>query len=69
MKKTPKTSKKRLFGVLLVVIAFFINPPITLFFATWGFGIYGLFMATFRTILGIGKKIKNGRKKVAVANK
>ena len=69
MKKTPKTSKKRLFGVFLVVVAFFINPPITLFFATWGFGIYGLFMAIFRTLLGLGRKIKAGRKKVVAVNK
>ena len=69
MKKTPKTSKKRLFGVLIVVIAFFINPPITLFFATWGFGIYGLFMATIRAFLRIGRKFNSNSKKVAVAGK
>ncbi len=69
MKKTPKTSKKRILGVLFVAIAFFINPPITLFFATWGFGIYGLFMAIFRTIAGFGRKLKAGRKKVVTVNK
>ena len=63
MKKTPKTSKKRLIGILFVAIAFFINPPITLFFATWGFGLYGLFMACFRALLNISRK----RKKIAVS--
>ena len=66
MKKTPKTSKKRIFGVACVIAAFLINPPITLFFATWGFAFYGLFMATFRTVLGFGRKLK-GRKKAVPA--
>ena len=66
MKKTPKTSKKRIFGVICVISAFLINPPITLFFATWGFAFYGLFMATFRTVLGFGRRIK-GRKKAITA--
>lgn len=57
MKKTPKTSKKRIFGVLLIAIAFLLNPPITLFFATWGFGLYGLVMATFRQLSRLGKKL------------
>ncbi len=69
MKKTPKTSKKRLFGVFLVVSAFFINPPITLFFATWGFGLYGLFMSIIRLLLRFGRKIKSGNKRVAVISK
>ena len=64
MKKTPKTSKKRIFGVLCVITAFFINPPITLFFATWGFAFYGLFMATIRTLLGFGRKLRNRKKAV-----
>lgn len=58
MKKTPKTSKYRLCGVLLVVIAFIVNPPITLFVITWGFGLYGLVFATFRTLWNLGKKLK-----------
>ena len=69
MKKTPKTSKKRIFGVFLVVSAFFINPPITLFFATWGFGIYGLFMAIIRLLLRLGRKFKSSSKRVAVVSK
>lgn len=64
MKKTPKTSKKRIIGVIFVIACFFINPPITLFFATWGFAFYGLAMAIFRSILGVGKKIKNRRKAI-----
>ncbi|MBQ3643963.1 MAG: CDP-diacylglycerol--serine O-phosphatidyltransferase [Candidatus Riflebacteria bacterium] len=67
MKKTPKTSKKRIFGVLFVIIAFVINPPITLFFATWGFAFYGLFMATFRVLLGFGRRVKNRKKSIATA--
>ena len=67
MKKTPKTSKKRIIGVICVISAFLINPPITLFFATWGFAFYGLFMATFRTVLGFGRKMKNRKKAVPVA--
>jgi CDP-diacylglycerol--serine O-phosphatidyltransferase len=67
MKKTPKTSKKRIFGVLFVIVAFVINPPITLFFATWGFAFYGLFMATFRVLLGFGRKVKNRKKSIATA--
>ncbi len=68
MKKTPKTSKKRIFGVVCVIVAFLLNPPITLFFATWGFAFYGLFMATFRTILGFGRKIRNSKKPVAAVS-
>ncbi len=67
MKKTPKTSKKRIFGVACVIVAFLINPPITLFFATWGFAFYGLFMATFRTVIGFGRKLKNRKKTVQAA--
>ena len=67
MKKTPKTSKKRIFGVLFVIVAFVINPPITLFFATWGFAFYGLFMATFRVLLGFGRRVKNRKKSIATA--
>ena len=68
MKKTPKTSKKRIVGVVCVIVAFLINPPITLFFATWGFAFYGLFMATFRTIMGLGRKIRNRKKAVAAVS-
>ncbi len=67
MKKTPKTSKKRIFAVLAVAVLFFVNPPITLFFATWGFGLYGLFMACFRTLLSLSRKFGSNRKKVAVS--
>lgn len=67
MKKTPKTSKKRIFAVLAVAVLFFVNPPITLFFATWGFGLYGLFMACFRTLLNISRKVGSNRKKIAVS--
>ncbi len=63
MKKTPKTGTKRIIGVIIIVACFFINPPITLFFATWGFGLYGLFRATIRTVLGLGRKIKNRKNK------
>ena len=65
MKKTPKTSKKRILGVACVISAFLINPPITLFFATWGFAFYGLFMACLRTIMGLGRKMKNRKKAVS----
>jgi CDP-diacylglycerol--serine O-phosphatidyltransferase len=59
MKKTPKTSYNRIIAVMLIVSAFCINPPITLFFATWGYAVYGLFMATLRSSLRIVRKIKN----------
>ncbi len=65
MKKTPKTNKKRILGVVIVILAFVINPPITLFFATWGFGLYGLFMATLRTLLGFGRKLRKPKKLAA----
>lgn len=66
MKKTPKTSKKRVFGVALIGLAFLINPPTTLFFATWGFGIYGLLMSTIRAFIGFYRKLK--RKEAVAAN-
>ena len=66
MKKTPKTSKKRLFGVFLIIVAFFVNPPITLFFATWGFGLYGLFMAFVRLLLCGFKKIKHPKESPSI---
>ncbi len=54
MKKTPKTSNKRKIMVLLLLVALFVNPPMTLFFISWGFALYGLafwFLKNFMLIL------------------
>ncbi|MGM0599114.1 MAG: CDP-diacylglycerol--serine O-phosphatidyltransferase [Candidatus Rifleibacteriota bacterium] len=62
MKKTPKTSKKRKLMVLLVLLALFINPPITLFFITWGFATYGITFSFLKKILTLMRKIRRKEK-------
>jgi CDP-diacylglycerol--serine O-phosphatidyltransferase len=58
MKKTPKTSKKRKLMVLLVLVALVVNPPMALFFITWGFALYGLTFAFLKYFLLFVRKLK-----------
>ncbi len=58
MKKTPQTSNKRRFAVLLVLVALVVNPPMTLFFLTWGFALYGLTFSLLRNALLLLKKLR-----------
>ncbi len=58
IKKTPKTTNKRLFAVMLVVILFFALPQITLFIVTWGFALFGLLRYIFKKIY----RLTSGRK-------
>jgi CDP-diacylglycerol--serine O-phosphatidyltransferase len=62
MKKTPQTSGKRKLMVLLVLAALLINPPMALFFITWGFALYGLTFAFLKHFLILVRKFK--KKKV-----
>ena len=62
MKKTPKTSKKRKLMVLLVLLALFVNPPMTLFFITWGFALYGLTFSFLKQIISLMRKIRKKEK-------
>jgi CDP-diacylglycerol--serine O-phosphatidyltransferase len=62
MKKTPKTSKKRKLMVLLVLMALFINPPMTLFFITWGFALYGITFSFLKKFLILMRKIRKKEK-------
>ncbi len=58
MKKTPQTSNKRRFAVLLALVALVVNPPMTLFFLTWGFALYGLTFSLMRNALLLLKKLR-----------
>lgn len=58
MKKSPKTSYQRQVLVLISIVALFLNPPMTLFLGSWGFAIYGVFMAFSRKLLGLFRKNK-----------
>jgi CDP-diacylglycerol--serine O-phosphatidyltransferase len=58
MKKTPKTSNKRRLAVILALVALVVNPPITLFFLTWGFALYGLFFSLLKNILLILRRFR-----------
>ncbi len=58
MKKTPKTSGKRKLMVLLVLAALFVNPPMTLFFISWGFALYGLSFSLIKNIMILLRKLK-----------
>lgn len=58
MKKTPQTSNKRRLAVVLVLAALIINPPMTLFFFTWGFALYGLTFAFLKTVLSLLRRLR-----------
>ncbi len=58
MKKTKKTDGKRKMVVLALLIALVIIPPMTLFFLTWGFALYGLFFFFFNKFLDLVRKKK-----------
>lgn len=58
MKKTPKTSNKRRLAVVAGLVAMVVNPPITLFFLTWGFALYGLTFSLLKNLLVLIKKIR-----------
>ncbi|GAB4273232.1 MAG: CDP-diacylglycerol--serine O-phosphatidyltransferase [Candidatus Rifleibacteriota bacterium] len=58
MKKTPKTSGKRKLMVLLGLIALVVNPPMTLFFISWGFALYGLTFGFLKRFLSLVRKFK-----------
>jgi len=60
MKKTPKTSRKRQFVVAFLLVALVVNPPITLFFLSWGFALYGL---TFSLIKNTITMVRHLRRK------
>ncbi|MFZ5950743.1 MAG: CDP-diacylglycerol--serine O-phosphatidyltransferase [Candidatus Rifleibacteriota bacterium] len=58
MKKTPQTSGKRKLMVLLGLIALFVNPPMTLFFISWGFALYGLTFGFVKSALQLLRRFK-----------
>ena len=58
MKKSPKTSYQRQILALIAIVALFLNPPLTLFLGSWGFAVYGLFMALFRRLVGLIRRSK-----------
>lgn len=51
LKKTPGTGKKRLVVTFILLMALLINPPITLFFLSWGFAFYGLLFAILKFLI------------------
>ncbi len=58
MKKTPQTSNKRRLVVVLLLLALVVNPPITLFFLTWGFALYGLTFSLLKNTLSLLRRFK-----------
>ncbi|MBU1108397.1 MAG: CDP-diacylglycerol--serine O-phosphatidyltransferase [Candidatus Riflebacteria bacterium] len=58
MKKTPQTSGKRKLAVALLLVALIVNPPMTLFFFTWGFALYGLTFSLLRNTLSLFRRFK-----------
>ena len=61
MKKTPQTSNKRRLAVVAVLVALVVNPPMTLFFLTWGFALYGLTFSLLKNALLLIRRIRHGR--------
>ena len=61
MKKTPQTSNKRRIAVVIGLVALVVNPPMTLFFLTWGFALYGLTFSLMRNALLLLKKLRGSR--------
>jgi CDP-diacylglycerol--serine O-phosphatidyltransferase len=62
MKKTKKTSMNRILLVLAALIALVISPPMTLFFLTWGFALYGLVFAVMKKSLYLIRKFRSKKK-------
>lgn len=58
MKKTPNTSRKRQLVVVALLVALVVNPPMTLFFLTWGFALYGLVFSIMKNLLLLIRKFK-----------
>lgn len=59
MKKTPKTSRKRQFVVAFLLVALVVNPPITLFFLSWGFALYGLTFYLLKNIIAFSRHLRS----------
>jgi CDP-diacylglycerol--serine O-phosphatidyltransferase len=64
IKKTPKTSNRRLVVVMLAVIALLASPAMTLFVVIWGFALYGLVVAGIKNAKTLYKRIKEKRIKI-----
>ncbi|HAE37709.1 MAG TPA: CDP-diacylglycerol--serine O-phosphatidyltransferase [Candidatus Riflebacteria bacterium] len=58
MKKTPQTSGKRKLVVALLLLALVVNPPMTLFFLTWGFALYGLTFSLLRNTVSLLRRLR-----------
>ena len=69
MKKTPKTSNKRRLAVIIGLVALVVNPPMTLFFLTWGFALYGLTFSLLRNLLVVFKKLRRSSPDTTPENK
>ncbi len=61
MKKTPQTSGKRQFVVAFLLLALVVNPPITLFFLSWGFALYGLTFSLLRNTLSFFRRFRKNK--------
>lgn len=61
MKKTPQTSNKRRLAVVFVLVALIVNPPITLFFLSWGFALYGLTFSLLKNALHLLRKFRKSQ--------
>jgi len=56
MKKSPKTSFQRHLLVLMFILGLVFTPVLTLFFYSWGFAIFGLFMYVVRKLVGLFRR-------------
>lgn len=61
MKKTPQTSNKRRFAVIMVLVALIVNPPMTLFFLSWGFALYGLTFSLLKNAMFLLHKLRKSQ--------
>ncbi len=58
LKKSKKTSAQRKVVVLFFIVALIAFPAPTLFFYSWGFAIYGLFMYFMKKVMGLFRRPK-----------
>lgn len=63
MKKSKKTTGKRRWMALLLLVGLVFNPPVTLFLLSWGFAAYGLLISLLFKLLRLPKWLSPRRTK------
>lgn len=59
LKKSKKTTTQRRLVVLFFMVALVVTPPLTLFFYSWGYATYGLFMYLVRKLSSLIRRNKS----------